>query len=295
MGRIGVGDGPLFVATGRGVGAIEADVQRVGKVRLHTRLPHAATTVGQRHAGRDVDPCHGRRGEHLGLAAAVGHKAEHQRLEVHQQAIGRGVVGAQRLVVEGSGVVRRQREHRVVQDHVATHHAHALFLDVGHQVLQALDDQLGVAAATDDEVAVQHPVLDRAIGVDARAPQVVRTQHVQARVSGHQLHHRGGVALHLGLPVQARRGLRERRRLRIGVAGWVGGFGFGVHGARRGRQRRHHHADGISRHLGGCQRLRHAGRQALRQGQRRRASGEAAHAQQAPGHGRNALQHGGLV
>jgi hypothetical protein len=90
--------------------------------------------------------------------AGVGHEAQHQRLEVEQQPVRPGVVGAQRVVVKGGGVVRRQAEHAVVQQDVAVDVRARPCRGWRDQVLQALDHQLRVAAALDQQVAVQHAV-----------------------------------------------------------------------------------------------------------------------------------------
>jgi hypothetical protein len=68
--------------------------------------------------------------------------------------------------------VRRQLEHAAVQHDVAVDGGDALGADGLDQLGQALAHQLGIAAALDQQLAVQHAALDVAAGVDARLPEV---------------------------------------------------------------------------------------------------------------------------
>jgi hypothetical protein len=86
----------------------------------------------------------------------VGHEAEFHRVEVHEERVGAGVVGAARIVVEAAGVVRRRgREPGAVDDDVAADLADAARTQVVEREPDAVDGELGIAAAPDVEVAFQ--------------------------------------------------------------------------------------------------------------------------------------------
>ena len=263
--RIGVGQGPALLAAARGIAALETRRVRVAEVDGQLGLPVAAGPAAGGHRRRQLDAGDRRLHRHLrGPALGLGLEVKHQRLEVDQQPVGPGVVGAQRVVVKRGRIVRRQPEHAAVQQDVALDGRHALGADGVDQIGQALAHQLGVAAALNQQVAVQHAVLDGALGVHARLPEIARAQQVQPGVGGHQLHHRGRVHRRIGPPRQARRGRRRRGGRGVGLAAGVDRLGRAADGARRREQRRHHHGYAGFGNARARQRLRHLGRQGLR-------------------------------
>ena len=68
----------------------------------------------------------------------VGHQAEVDGLEVHQQRVGQHVVGAVRLVVESAAIVALRREVAVVDDHVAGDALDALLAQAGDETPPAV-------------------------------------------------------------------------------------------------------------------------------------------------------------
>lgn len=228
------------------------------------RAPIAATAGGGGHRGGDLHAGDGRLAFHPHPALAwFRNEFEDQCLEIHQQAVRPGVVGAQGIVVEGGGIVRGQVEHAVVQQDVAVDGAHALVLDGAHQVLKAFQHQLGIAAALDQQIAVQHPILDIALGKDARLPEMAGPEQIEAGVSGDQLHDRSRAHRRIGLPVQPGAWQRLRGRGRISFAAGGSRRRLAADGAGRRRQRSHHHGDGAGWNIGLGQGLADLGWQAV--------------------------------
>ena len=79
-------------------------------------------------------------------------------------------------------------------------------LHPAQQQPEPLEHELGIAAALDDEVAVEHAVDDRSLQPHRRRPGVGRAEQLERRVGRHQLHQRRRVDGCVGLPGDARRG-----------------------------------------------------------------------------------------
>ena len=139
-------------------------------------------------------------------ALRIGGEGEQHRAVVQQQRIGHHVVRPQRLAVEIARVLLGRDEGAAVQHDVAADPAHAELLQALEHQPDALEHQLRVAAALDDEVALEHAVADRALQPHRRGPAPGRPQHVERRVGGEQLHQRRRVQRPLALPGQARPG-----------------------------------------------------------------------------------------
>ena len=173
---------------------------------------------------------------HLGGAdAAVGHKGHADRLEVQQQRVRRGVVGAQGLAVKAAGVCLGDFKGTAVEHDVAGNLAHTQPLHPAQQQPQPLGHQLGVAQAPDVQVTVQGAVAHRTFHIHRGEPAVGGAKKVERGVGGHQFHDRGRVHLHTGAMAQARRlpafGVHHQQRQ--GVAWQVGAQQSGFHGRRQ--------------------------------------------------------------
>jgi len=211
-------------------------VQRLAEVGAQAAAPVIARPVLERHLGGHLKPGQRWFTDHGGAAGGqVGIEAVDHRLEVQQQSVGAGVVGAQGLIVKGFGAWRHVEDTAVEHD-VAAHLTHAARLDLSDHGLRAFHHQLGIAAALHHQRALQHPVTHRAGGVDAGVPDVVGAEQLQAGIGGEQFHHRSRV-----------HGL-------VFAVGQTDARATGIEGL-------HHHADGLGRHLGLAQGLAHSGGQ----------------------------------
>ena len=191
----------LLLAAIGGVGSAEDDrgdepvlVDVVGEVAA----PRAARLARELDAARDLDV------GQVGLgrdahAASVGNEAELDRLEVHQAGVGAHVVGAARIVVEARRVMDDRGEVAAIDDHVAADVAQAARAQLVRELPQALVGELGIAAAADDEIALEHAAGDLARGEDVRPEGESRAQEVERGVGGDELHHRGGIDRGAGL------------------------------------------------------------------------------------------------
>ncbi|MDR6213942.1 hypothetical protein QE399_001631 [Paracidovorax wautersii] len=231
--RIGRRHGPLPLAAGRRVHALEADAGRVAQFGFQGATPIATLGARRRQRHRRLQ-LHGRQRRLVGharhAALRLGQEGHGDRLEVEQQRIGRGVVGPQRLAVEQRGIVLGQLEGGAVEHDVAHDHLHALRPQPLHQQPQALDHQLRIALALDVHVALQAAALGLGVQVDRRFPDESGAQQVQRGIGGDQLHHRRGVGRHLGAVGQARRqpalgiGHQHRQRLARHLGAGQGSF-----------------------------------------------------------------------
>ncbi|MCU0927246.1 MAG: hypothetical protein MUF44_14895 [Hydrogenophaga sp.] len=163
--RVLVGHRPhLFTAALR-VATLEADAVGIFKARPQGTAPVAAACAGERHGGVNGQARQRRFAQHARHASGhIGLEGEDHRLEVHQQRVGGGVVGAQAFAVELGRVLVRHLERAVVEHDVAQHHLNAFVLQRDKRRLDALQHQLGVAAAAHIEVAAQGAAADLAGG-----------------------------------------------------------------------------------------------------------------------------------
>jgi hypothetical protein len=79
-------------------------------------------------------------------------------------------------------------------------------LDAPHQQPHALEDELRIAVALDDDVAREHAIGDRSVQPHRRRPGVGRAEQLEAREGGDELHQRGGIDGLVGLPGEPRPG-----------------------------------------------------------------------------------------
>ena len=202
--RVGIGQRPGLLATRRWQRAGETGTCRVGEVGLQCTAPVVARAGGERHRRihahareRQVDADRGH------AARRVGRDREAERLVVQQQRVGAHVVRAQRLAVEIGRVLVGHVEAAAVEHDVAANLAHAGLLHPLEQQPDPFEHELRVAAALDDEVAVEHAVFHRALQPHRRVPAPRRAEHFERREGRQQLHQRGRVHRLLGLPGQA--------------------------------------------------------------------------------------------
>ena len=185
QGQIGLGAAALgqFAADDHG-GAVELFHRVVAHIRP------AGAFAGRQGLDPIVDADLGNRwldcDVHL---AAVGARDEAQCLEVDQQGVGGDqirFVGVAAVIVEGrqSGLV----EVAAVKYQVAAYLVHTVGAQVAEQQPEALHVQLGVATAFEEQVAVQHAVFQRTVGVELGFPLVRRAEQLQRGKGGHQLH-----------------------------------------------------------------------------------------------------------
>ena len=204
-GGVGESHGPDAFAAFDRVAAAEMHPVRVGKLGLQRAAPVVAALGAEGHLCVHLHIGNRRLAADAGDAAVgLGGEGEDQRLEVDQQAVGCDVVGAERLAVEFGGVAGLGREDMAVEHDVAAHAVHAPGLQRGKGGGNALQHQLGVAAALDVQVAIQHTVFERAVGIEAGFPGVVGAQGVERGKGGDQLHDRSRVHQRMGPVAQAR-------------------------------------------------------------------------------------------
>ena len=182
----------------------------LGAVHRHHRAPSSRRTV--LHA-QPCAPGPTASLEHLHVIAQlhVGQRRLQRQLallRVDDQLagleIGQGrprphVVGLRGIAVEGFAIGRSHRKARIIHHQVAADRRQPLRPQVGHQRMQILDHQMRIAAALQDQVALQHPVPNRARGQEARRPAITRSQHRQRRMGRHQLHRGSRIERPLGL------------------------------------------------------------------------------------------------
>ncbi|OIQ71719.1 hypothetical protein GALL_466600 [mine drainage metagenome] len=232
-GGLHIGHWPDFFTTAARVAAGEADVQGVRKIGLERAAVVAAL------AGRRVEQCHLSGHLHApkrGVILNPGHAGTRVRgqrhddgLEVDQQRIGAGVVGAQRFTVKVSRVGSRHGKSAVVEHDVAINALDAQALHPTQQQPEFFHHQLGVTLALDDQIALEHAMSYLAFNPHRGVPGKVRAEHVQCGRCGQQFHDRGRVHQHIRVPAQA------WRRLAIGI--------------------NHPHADCVQRNFGAVERV----------------------------------------
>ena len=131
-------------------------------------------------------------------------------LEIGQGRPRPHVVGLRGIAIEGFAIGRSHRKARIIHHQVAADRRQPLRPQVGHQRMQILDHQMRVAAALQDQVALQHPVPNRPRGQEARRPAIARSQHRQRRMGRHQLHRGSRIERPLGLVHHAQHRLIRR-------------------------------------------------------------------------------------
>ena len=193
----------------------------LGAVHRHHRAPSSRRTV--LHA-QPCAPGPTASLEHLHVIAQlhVGQRRLQRQLallRVDDQLagleIGQGrprphVVGLRGIAVKSFAIGRSHRKARIIHHQVAADRRQPLRPQVGHQRMQILDHQMRIAAALQDQVALQHPVPNRARGQEARRPAITRSQHRQRRMGRHQLHRGSRIERPLGLVHHAQHRLIRR-------------------------------------------------------------------------------------
>ena len=150
---------------------------------------------------REVDGC--RRRHDLDSAdLRVRRHPELDGLEVHHQRIGQHVVSAIRPPVERARILRRQGERRIVDHDVAADRFEALGAQHVGEAPPALQGHVGIAAALQNEVAVEHAVAQFAANQRTRVPGKRGPEQVQTGERGEQLDGRCRAAR--GVAVEAR-------------------------------------------------------------------------------------------
>ena len=213
---LGIGGcgGPQAFAAGARVAARQHDAAGLRKIGLQTGAPVAAGRLlgRQRHAARDLQvDQRWLEGNARDTRRHVRDEVHREGVEIHEQRIGRDVVGPPGLVVKIAGIARGDGKRAAVEHDVAIDVPHALALQAPEHQPQALGHELRIALAADVDLALERAVAERALHIDRRLPRVARAQQLQRRVGGHELHHRGGVAHRLAMPGQARVGALHRQ------------------------------------------------------------------------------------
>jgi tRNA threonylcarbamoyladenosine biosynthesis protein TsaB len=227
-------------------------------------VPVVAGAGQQRHARVALQP--GQRridADHRQVARRIGDQRQHERLVVEQQRIRPHVVGPQRLAVEVGRVQLGHGEGTAVEHDVAADLAHAELLHPPQHQPDAFEHELRVAAALDDELAVEHAVgRDRALQPDRRRPGPGRAEQVERGVGRQQLRQRGridGLVGPPGEPGPRAAGILHQHRHRVGRH--VRARQRGQHGGGQPRLGRDHRRepDGERENDGADERRGHAG------------------------------------
>ncbi len=133
--------------------------------------------VDRRGTGNDID--------FAGLR--VGHQPELDGLKIHHQRIRQDIVRAVGPAIEGCGVLFIGRERGVVDDDVAADRLQSLHPQCMREAPPSLQGHVRVAAALQDQIPLQHSVIERALGRSAGMPGVGRPQQVEGRKGGNDL------------------------------------------------------------------------------------------------------------
>ncbi|MND99902.1 hypothetical protein D3C80_922950 [compost metagenome] len=155
--------------------------------------------LGHLHPVVDADALDRRLHGQVDLAA-FGAGDQAHRLEVDQQRIGadqEGFVVIAAVVIEGGQL--RVHEVAAVQHQVAGDLEHAVGAQVTHHQPELFHVQLRVAATLEVEVAVEHAVLQGAVGEELGLPLVGGAEQLQGGVGGDQLHGRRRVHRDIGV------------------------------------------------------------------------------------------------
>ena len=222
----------LLVIQHGGIELLRPTGAHLGAVHRHHRAPGSRCTV--LHA-QPCAPGPAASLEHLHVIAQlhVGQRRLQRQLallRINDQLagleIGQGrprshVVGLRGIAVKSFPIGRPHRKACVIHHQVAADRRQPLRPQVRHQRMQILDHQMRVAAALQDQVALQHPVPNRPRGQKARRPAIIRSQHRQCRMGRHQLHRGSRIERPLGLMHHAQHRLIRRTigRHAIGLPG----------------------------------------------------------------------------
>ncbi len=172
----------------------ETRCPRIAEVCPQALAPVAAGAVGERYAGGQPYPGQCRCGDdprHRRLR--VRDKIQRQGLEVHQQRIGRYVVRAQIVAVERSARCDVRLEGRFVQYEVAVNLPQPEAAQAVNKYPEPLDHEARVAAAAQNQVAVQTAAVRARRGIHLGAPLKRGAEQIQRRVGREQLHRRGRI------------------------------------------------------------------------------------------------------
>ncbi|MCY1389823.1 hypothetical protein D9M71_46300 [compost metagenome] len=143
--------------------------------------------------------------------AAFGAGDQAHGLEVDQQRVRadqEGLVFVAAIVVEGRQL--RGDEVAAIQHQVADDLAYAVGAQVAHHQPELFHVQLGITATLEVEVAVEHAVLHRTVGVELGLPLIGGAEQLQGGVGGDQLH--SGRRVHRYIGVDQRLGARAGER-----------------------------------------------------------------------------------
>ena len=100
--------------------------------------------------------------------------------------------------------MRDGREESAIEHEVAFHAREPLVAQHRHERLPSLQRELGIAAAFQHEIAVQHAGVERAVEIRGGGPVEFRAEQFQRREGRDELHHGRGVVRPIRL-------LREKR------------------------------------------------------------------------------------
>ena len=155
----------------------------------------------------------------------VRHEGELHRLEIDQQRVGPGVVGAGRLLVETRGVVIGGGEIGAVEHEIAADFAQPPAAQVAQQQPEIFQRELGIAPAFQHEIAFEHAAAQRAGRIGLGHPLEGGAEQLERGIGSDELD--GGRRIH-----RARGAGCEERALRADLVhverGRVlGNFGLG--------------------------------------------------------------------
>jgi hypothetical protein len=175
-----------------------------GNLECHARGPAAAWA---RHEGdavvdREIDRCR-RRGDVHATGAGIRHEPELDGLEIDHERRGLRVVGLVRPPVEGRGILGRQCEGRIVDHDVAAQGAKPFRAQCLHEAPPALEGHVGIAAALQNEIPLEHAVLEHALHERLRVPSIGRPQRIEGGEGRHHFDGGGGAARRAGIELAA--------------------------------------------------------------------------------------------
>jgi hypothetical protein len=168
---------------------------RRGHLEIHRGRRAAAAAAGEANLIVD-DQIDGSRGRDDvdAMHALVRRQAEVHRLEVDHERIRQHVVRTVRPPVESSRIFRRQREGGVVDNDVAANGVQSPIAQRTGKAPPALQRHVRVAAALQNQVPVQHAILELPAEGRASVPDIGGAEHVQTREGGYHLDGGGGTA-----------------------------------------------------------------------------------------------------
>ena len=155
-------------------------------------FPLRAGGIGHAQVGTHGDVVHLGHGHDRELAADCA-QFEFQQVGVDQQRVGNHIVVGPRILVERrlAEVEARRLEQRAVQYHVAVDGGDALVAQRLQHVQEHIFVEVGIGAATHDQVALQHTLHDVGAAAQLGAAPEYRSQLFQRGHGREQLHGRG--------------------------------------------------------------------------------------------------------